>query len=80
VEPEHPEPELHQLLERALDHIDTAEPSMRALRHFERELARLLGISDLQRQADLSLREVLGSLPSSREGLLERLLPNQDFR
>lgn len=75
VEPEHPEPELHALLGRALDHIGTAEPSLRALRHFERELARLLGISHHQRQADLSLREVLGSLPVSRAELLERLSP-----
>lgn len=80
VENEHPEPELYDLLGRALDHIDATEPSLRALRHFERELARLLGISDLQRQADLSLRDVLGSLPASREELLERLSQTQDFR
>lgn len=75
VEPEHPDPELHHLLCRALDHIDVAEPSLRALRHFERELVRLLGISDLQRPAELSLRDLLGSLPNSREELLERLSP-----
>ena len=80
VEVEHPDPDLHDLLVRALDHLDAAEPSMRALRHFERELARLLGISDHQRQADLSLRDVLGSLPASREQLLERLLPAGDLR
>ena len=76
VEPEHPEPELHDLLARALDHIAIAGPSLRALRHFERELARLLGISNHQCQADLSLRDVLGSLPASREELLERLRPS----
>lgn len=73
VETEHPEPELHDLLGRALDHIDTTEPSFKALRHFERELARLLGITNHRQQADLSLRDVLGSLPASRKELLERL-------
>jgi DNA repair protein RecO (recombination protein O) len=75
VENEHPEPELHDLLCRALDHIDATEPSLKALRHFERELARLLGIANHQRQADVSLRDVLGTLPASREALLERLSP-----
>jgi DNA repair protein RecO (recombination protein O) len=75
VENEHPEPELHDLLCRALDHIEVTEPSLKALRHFERELARLLGIANHQRQADVSLRDVLGTLPASREELLERLSP-----
>lgn len=80
VEPEHPDPALHDLLGRALDHIETAMPSLRALRHFESELARLLGISHHQQAADLSLREVLGQLPASRAELLERLHPDQDLR
>lgn len=73
VEPDHPAPELHDLLERALDHLDGTEPSLRALRHFESELARLLGIAHHTRPADQLLRELLGSLPASREQLLERL-------
>ena len=80
VEPEHPEPELHDLLIRALDHLDGAEPSLRALRHFERELARLLGISHSETHADVSLRDALGTLPASRAELIERLSPTQDFR
>lgn len=79
VETEHPEPELHDLLERALDHIAAEGPSLRALRHYERELARLLGISHQERKADVSLRDVLGTLPASRDELLERLSPNCDF-
>jgi len=73
VEPEHPAPELHNLLERALDHIDATEPSRRALHHFERELSRLLGVSHPPYPADQSLRDALGSLPPSRSELLERL-------
>ncbi len=79
VEPEHPEPELHDLLVRALNHIDTAEPSLKALRHFERELVRLLGVSHFQREANTSLHEVLGALPPSRDDLIERLSPNADL-
>lgn len=80
VEPQHPAPELHDLLGRALDHIDAAEPSLRALRHFERELARLLGITHPTQPAEHSLRDALGSLPASRGVLLERLSPASDFR
>lgn len=75
VEPEHPDPGLHDLLKRALDHLDIAPPSLRALRHFESELARLLGITHHQSPADLSLRDALGTLPASRGELMERLSP-----
>jgi DNA repair protein RecO (recombination protein O) len=80
VEPEHPDPGLHDLLKRALDHLDAAPPSLRALRHYETELARLLGITHHQSPADLSLRDALGMLPASRSELIERLSPASDFR
>ena len=79
VEPGHPEPELHDLLKRALDHLDTTAPALRALRHFEAELARLLGVFHSQRLAELSLRDALGTLPASRGELIERLSPASDF-
>jgi DNA repair protein RecO (recombination protein O) len=79
VEPEHPDAALHDLLNRALDHADAAEPGLRSLHHFERELARLLGIFHDQRTADTSLRDALGSLPPSRVALLERLGGTVDF-
>ena len=75
VEPEHPDPLLHDLLARALDHIEATEPSLRALRHFERELARMLGVSHHEQTADDSLRAAIGHLPASRGDLLERLQP-----
>ncbi|MES2924488.1 MAG: DNA repair protein RecO [Verrucomicrobiota bacterium] len=80
VEPEHPEPGLHDLLKRALDHLDATPPSLRALRHYESELARLLGVTHHQSPAELSLRDVLGTLPASRSELIERLSPASDFR
>lgn len=79
VEPEHPEPELHDLLKRALDHVDATPPSLRALRHFESELARLLGVSHHQHAAEFSLRETLGTLPLGRSELMERLSSHRDF-
>lgn len=79
VEPEHPEPELHNLLGRALNHLDTAPASLRAMRHFETELARHLGISHQAIRAEDSLRDALGKLPHARSELIERLSPSRDF-
>lgn len=73
VEPEHAEPALHDLLRRALDHLDSHPPSLRALIHYETELARLLGVSHHSNTAELSLRDALGTLPASRRELVERL-------
>ena len=79
VEPEHPEPEIHDLLRRALDHLDATPASLRALRHFESELARLLGVSHSQLDAEVSLRDALGTLPATRGDLIERLSSPSDF-
>jgi len=79
VEPEHPEPLLYGLLQRALDHVAGAAASLRALRHFEAELARLLGVAHHQRAAELCLQDALGSLPASRSGLLEQLCAAESF-
>jgi len=73
VEPEHPEPQLHDLLRRALDHIEQAGASLRALRHYENELARLLGVAHERRDPEAALRDALGWLPASRTALFERL-------
>lgn len=79
VERDHPEPELGGLLARGLDHVATQGPSLRALHHFEQELARHLGISSDRRQAAAALRETLGGLPPQRAQLLERLSTPGDF-
>lgn len=79
VEPEHPEPELYDLLRRALDHLDSAAASLRALRHFEAELARLLGVAHGGTPAEQSLHDALGSLPGLRAELVERLCPSDHF-
>jgi DNA repair protein RecO (recombination protein O) len=73
VEPEHAEPDLHHLLNRALDHFAAKPPTLRAMYHFENELAKILGVSSSSSSAAVSLRDALGSLPSSRDELSERL-------
>lgn len=73
VELEHPEPDLHDLLRRGLDHVNDSGASLRALQHFEHELACQLGIAAQASQAAGALRDTLGKLPAPREQLLERL-------
>ena len=73
IQPEHPEPELHDLLHRALDHTETHGATLRALTHFEHELARILGITASKNQTSHALREAIGDFPPQRIQLLERL-------
>lgn len=73
IEPEHPDALLHDLLTRALDHVGTSGPSTRALRHFEFELARLLGLAERPRDAEPALRETLNGFPPQREQVIARL-------
>lgn len=75
IEPEHPDPPLHDLLRRALDHVDRSGPTRRALRHFEFELTRLLGLAERREEAERALRNLLPRLPPQREQLLSRLPP-----
>jgi len=79
VERDHPEPELMDLLRRALDYVAQKGPSIRAMNHFEHEMARNLGISHERRHAARVLRETLGGLPPQRAQLLERLSPVAEF-
>lgn len=69
VEPDHPVPELHHLLVRALDHLCHHRATRRAVAHFEAELARLLGIGGDPARAAGALAEALGGLPSVRADL-----------
>jgi DNA repair protein RecO (recombination protein O) len=79
VEWDHPEPEISDLLRRALDHVAMKGASIRAMFHFEQELAQYLGIAQSRKQATPALRETLGGLPPQRDQLLERLSKPPDF-
>ena len=73
TEPEHPVPELYDLLHRALGYLETRSPSRKALLHFENELARLLGIhAEGEGSAFPALARQLHRLPEARRGLLAK--------
>ncbi|MBV9490423.1 MAG: DNA repair protein RecO [Verrucomicrobia bacterium] len=79
TEPEHPVPELYELLSRALNYLNQRLPDRRGVLFFERELCKCLGVeAESDDAASLRLHEVLGRLPKSRAELLHRLSPKPD--
>lgn len=74
VEPEAPAPELHDLLRRAFDHLAANDASLLAARHFEREIARMLGIYPSGKTPAIALlRQVLHREPEQRAVLMRHL-------
>lgn len=73
LELDHPEPGMFDLLRRGLEHLADAGASRRALLHFEKEVARILGLG---RGAHLGILQVYGKLPKSRDHCLD-LLPQK---
>lgn len=73
--PMQPAPDLHDLLDRALDHLAKTQPSRRAFDHFEKETARILGILDTtgRTQPDSALSQLCGRLPACRETALKAM-------
>ncbi len=66
-----PIPELTDLLERSLGYLDQNRPTQRAVLHFEKELARCLGIVHPSRSPAISISNTFGKLPKQREELLD---------
>lgn len=74
TEREHHEPEIFILLERAFGFLDRSQPDLRAVTHFENELARITGVRDPSRaNAATQLGRLFGKLPPSRAPLLKAL-------
>jgi DNA repair protein RecO (recombination protein O) len=89
TERDHHEPELFSLLRRALGYLDANDPALRAVSHFETELARIAGVHDVKsvgeagsfpRDANsvpynpaFALGNLFGRLPLSRTPLLKTL-------
>lgn len=74
TESDHHEPELFSLLRRAFAYLDGKDPDLRAVLHFETELARIAGVHDtkmLKSNPALALANLFGRLPSSRGDLLK---------
>lgn len=66
TEPEHPAPELHDLLSRAYNFLDQHPAGPRALLHFEAELARLLGIAHPELSPIVAIGRAHHRIPASR--------------
>ncbi|HEY1582604.1 MAG TPA: DNA repair protein RecO [Chthoniobacterales bacterium] len=76
TEPEHPAPELFDLLRRAFGFLDAQNATRRAVQHFEAELARLAGVHDaamLKSDPAKALGALFGRLPRDRAALLKAL-------
>lgn len=80
TERDHREPELFALLQRAFSYLNANDPNLRAVTHFETELARITGVHDaklLKSDPAFALGNLFGRLPLSRTPLLKRLASPQ---
>jgi len=74
TEPEHPDPEIFDLLKRAYGYLNGHMATARAMLHFESELARLLGIQGQEGVAPaVAIGRVYHKLPGVRSDLLKKL-------
>ncbi len=73
VETGHCDEPLFDLLKRALDYLEGEGPTMKAILHFEKRLAEILGISGGGATAEAALRSHLGTIPATRAQLVQRL-------
>ena len=79
TELEAPAPELADLLRRALDYLTDNTPDRRAILHFEREVARHLGVLEQKKHLEGRrgpidrIADVAGRIPAMRGELLDRL-------
>jgi DNA repair protein RecO (recombination protein O) len=79
TESDHHDPDLFSLLRRAFTYLSANDPDLRAILHFETELARIAGVHDakmLKSNPALALANLFGRLPSSRADLLKALGQN----
>lgn len=70
AEREAPVPELHDLLSRALAYLQAHDPTPAAVTHYEREMARALGVYPGGTSAVQALRQLWHRLPEQRQPLL----------
>lgn len=74
TEPMHPIPEIFDLLNRAFGFLSKNTPTQLAIEHFEKELAKALGIYNSSLATEDSLCAVVTHLPLNREMLLKLLM------
>jgi DNA repair protein RecO (recombination protein O) len=76
TERDHDEPQLFALLRRAFAYLDQSDPNLRAVSHFETELARIAGVHGARTGGSdpaFALGNLFGKLPFSRTPLLKTL-------
>jgi DNA repair protein RecO (recombination protein O) len=75
AEPDTPIPTLHNLLERAIHWLCENEPTLNGLLHFEKELAKTLGLFSPDDPAPPihALQEIYHNVPEQRQALMEKL-------
>ncbi len=76
TESDHHEPELFALLRRAFGFLSENDPTLRAVSHFEKELARIAGVHDagaIKHDPARALTSLFGRLPTSRVSMLNAL-------
>ncbi len=76
TESDHHEPKLFALLRRAFGYLSESDPTLRAISHFETELAKIAGVHDakmLKSDPAVALANLFGRLPSSRQSLRKAL-------
>ncbi len=79
TELETPLPEIADLLDRGLNYLEDNDADLRALLHFETQLASLLGVSEPGIDPIRCLDDVFGKMPTQRreiEDMLNRRPPN----
>ena len=79
TERDHHEPELFALLRRAFTYLDGNDSNLRAVAHFETELARITGVHHIKMAKNdpaFALGNLFGKLPLSRTPLLKALAGN----
>jgi DNA repair protein RecO (recombination protein O) len=83
TERDHREPKLFALLRRAFGYLNANDPNLRAVTHFETELARITGVHDaklLKSDPAFALGNLFGRLPLSRTPLLKTLAANRNTK
>lgn len=83
TEREHHEPELFSLLQRAFGFLSEKDPTVRAVAHFEAELARIAGVHDVKVSGTdpaFALASLFGKLPVARGPLLKALTERTEAR
>ncbi len=82
TERDHHEPELFDLLRRALAFLHLNQPSFKVITHFEKELAKIAGVhaEDQRRTPAMALANLFGKLPVSRAPLLKQLKSRESVK